>query len=251
MVSRRIVVALCLVAVIGTSGTSGTSDQDSSGSELPTDFPIISVTFPDVVVEDTTGSGLHAGPSRRGAIDFVSALGYAVQILQDTFPTARPRVGPLQLRSFSATGNRSQTLMYATCYFVRMRVDRYYARTGPVYAPAALARYMFEANHGTVDWTNPLDAHRSQELFASIPYDVEITVNTDHPFRLTYPECTGSQGHSATTVFLHELMHGMGFVSLVHATPGGEERALLRPPCFSAVRLFFRCAPVFVAIEAC
>ena len=202
-----------------------------------TSLQTIDLTLPGVTVDTVDGV-----VTRRRVVDFESALDSAVHIAREMLPSARPRVAPLVVRSFSATGDSASTLMYARCVFVLMNMSNVHARTGAVYVPVALARRAFEHRQGEPLLANSPSRHDVQQLFDSIPYDVEITVNADHAFRFVYPECTSVPGYSATSVLLHELMHGLGMVSLVGVDPTGDLRAYRacvesrRVPCVCAHR---------------
>jgi hypothetical protein len=180
-------------------------------------------------------------------VDLVASIDSALQIIHETFYDAQPRPAPLTLQSFSASGKSPDVLMFMTCTFVLMNVTRLHARTGSLLVPATLARQMFNARFAEVAWTNPADVQFSRQMLDSIQQDIFITVNTDHEFYFVYPDCADHSGYSATTVFLHEMMHGLGFFSLVDVAPGGEacldsfSCAHLRHPLvyFSFISMFF------------
>lgn len=71
------------------------------------------------------------------------------------------------------------------------------------------------------------DAWDLDKLLRSSQYDIQITVNTGVDLIIGGPRCTwagedvNDAFYSATTLLLHELLHGLGFYSLVSSHQGG------------------------------
>ena len=71
------------------------------------------------------------------------------------------------------------------------------------------------------------DNTRMLELLGAAEYDIKITVNTEIDLVIGDRSCgwvdeIGTTGHySATTILLHELLHGLGIYSLVSKQTGG------------------------------
>jgi len=81
---------------------------------------------------------------------------------------------------------------------------------------------MLQAGLAEVAWTNLTNVQFSRQMLDSIQHDMYVTVNTDHEFHSMYPDCADHSGYSATTVFVHEVLHGLGFFSLMDVVPGGD-----------------------------
>ena len=66
-----------------------------------------------------------------------------------------------------------------------------------------------------------------RQLLQTSQYDIQITVNTGLDLIVGGPQCawsgedTNGASYSTTTLLLHELLHGLGFYSLVASQQGG------------------------------
>lgn len=149
-------------------------------------------------------------PSTRRALSGEKAevLDAALDVAQMIFAhsclisneTRKPRIHPIEFMQSDEAGN---ILMSTRAFLAKVEQDGEQS-----WIPTALLRQRVP------------DAD-FQEFNELVPYDMRIFVNDDKKFAVSDASCAfvtarqdGEQFFSATSVFLHELLHGMGIISL-------------------------------------
>jgi hypothetical protein len=159
-----------------------------------------------------------------------NATSIAQGALEHVCPGADFSIAPVELRDLSSGGQRAP-VMSIRAPFVLMNVTSVVDRMGYVYVPTALARWLLRADSSnTVVWDSgdispDEEARALSEMWASIPHDLYVTVNTQTDFAIGDADCdtVGSSGgsYSFISVMMHEIVHGMGVYSLVDPDRGG------------------------------
>jgi hypothetical protein len=161
--------------------------------------------FESTVVVDNVYWRWTAGSSSNAEVHFREALVRATEIISRycTLNVKRvlSRIAPIQFNSLEPG-----VLMQARAAFVSQ---------GGIWVPMSLAI------------ERETDLVYLGQLLQTSQYDIQITVNTGVDLIIGGPQCvwSGEDANaaffSATTLLLHELLHGLGFYSLVAGQQGG------------------------------
>jgi hypothetical protein len=123
--------------------------------------------------------------------------------------TGGTRIGPLQFVEMDPT-----IIMRTTAFFVLRPTDNNKTPLGYHWVPLSLLRHQAQTNTTLLT-----------ELSSYYEHDLYIQVNVNRTFGFGNSLCNFasiSVAYSATTLLLHEILHGMGIYSLIHPTlPGG------------------------------